>query len=275
MRYLLTTAPPPAIASDYGLNVEHAVPVFVPGDEGNGNAAGVATATQLARACRAGASSVVLRNVMRNGDAWGGNIHEDSDARMWWEAWASSFIKMASTITDIVDRIECVAIDHARYPTRREREEIDWLYHTIAAPLEKALDVRVGMYGLGSTSPTVWKDAPTFACMYRDVEWDPRMIPWTIMPGQWRPNGGTVTVTEFIGVLDYLKDEGFDTVCVWSDPRKDAMGNPKTKPQDWHAFLTAAVLMSGRVVDVRKYEPPSWLPPIDEPSPAGVFGGGA
>jgi len=274
MRYLTTTQPPAAITSDYGLQIEHAPPIFVLENAETPEAAGLKLADDIGRAVRAGASAVTLRNVMREGDAWGGEIWDDNGGYLWWQRCLTTAWESLSRMTDTLDALDAVAIDHARYTDWTSPDEKQWQREFAVVPLEQ-LEIRVGMYGHHDHSPTVWTDAAAYRNMRFDGLDRPDTIPWLIMPGQWRQNGGPVSTAEFVGVIDMLDRYGFDCVCVWSDPRKDAMGNPKTRPQDWHAFLTAATLMSGRVVDVRKYQPPSWLPTIDEPSPAGVFGGGA
>lgn len=279
MKYLTTTEPPAAIRDDYGLRIDWAPPVFCEANDDPAKA-GQATAAAARDRIRQGHPAITLRDVFND------RVRPVKDNTDWWETFCEAFTRWLSIDAD---QIEAVCIDHARFGgARRQPEWMDWMRVHLTLPLLNLSErVRVGMFGMPYDSPTVWTrpadyaDAVTdkYGARPRPDDYDERAIAWTIMPGQHR-DGPPPTAAEFTAILDMLQSQGIDTVCVWSDPRKDAMGRPKTSPADWHDFLTAAAIVAGRRVTVPTWEPPAWLPAVaadhrrDHPRASGIFAGG-
>lgn len=259
MRYWTCAKPPAAIGEAYGISVEHLGEVTVPWDIGNATESAVETANRCRRlVIEQSYEGFWLKNVMNDA------IVPVKDNRDWWVAWGQTFARVVATMGLPV---RMWAVDHARYPGRRNEQ--DWILESIVRPLREACEPVggvVGMFGLSMVdAPTMWT---TPKALVDDAGHWPlaveRGAPWLMMPGQYRNALPRPTTPEFLSNVFHMRDLGYTELIVWSDPRDDAFGRPKTKPQDWHGLLTAAALMEGRAVDVREWSPPSWLPVIEE-----------
>lgn len=275
MRYLTTTEPPQALVEDYGLRIEHAPPAFTKTID-DPAAAGRVLAKDVQEYAAQGYSAVTVRDIFNR------RIRPVTEQREWLERLCDSFVKWLSTN---LDGITALPIDHARYPTRRTESEVDWMRETLVLPLQE-LGVEVGLYGNPTDSPAVWTHPWELEDRVRALygqwalpfDYQEGAIAWLLMPGQYRPGGPPPSVTEYIACLEYVAAQGINTVCVQSDPKNDAHGRPKTSPQDWHDFLTAAALLEGRRVEVPTWDPPAWIPGTrrqpkkNQPSTRPVFG---
>ena len=262
MRFLTTTRPPEGILA-HDLGIEWAPPVFFRRDEPDPETAAGRVVAQILDAMSDGHRAITLRDWCNDA------VMPVTENRDWWTHATEALAKQLGGL----DRApECIAVDHARYPSRRTPDEQRWLIAQIDA-LRNATD-RLGLYGIHGVEPTVWTAADRYAWLDDDA-YSIESIPWTIMPGQHRNQDGPPTVLEFAGVVHALEARGFDTCVVWSDPGVDAFGRWKTRPDHWHALLTVAALLRGRRVEVPAWEPPSWLPgQAEQPAktPVRVFG---
>lgn len=276
MRYWTTTKPPAGMAERYGLRISHAPPVAVPAagadpaDLASARNAAWETMRRILAKIEGGSTGVVLRHVCSGRTDFPQVL---GGGRSWWAEWAKH---LATELVQLADHeLQAIGIDHATYPGRRMAEEVAWQREEIVQPILKATHeqgTRVGMYGHPKHSPTAWhwpwalaeRVEQLYGPQQLPFEWDERALAWCIMPGQYRNHGGPPTTAEFISVLEWLRASGCRDVLVWSDPRDDDNGRPKTRPQDWHALLVAAAIMEGRRVTVHEYDPPAWLAELVE-----------
>lgn len=268
MRYLTTATPPRAIVTDYGLPIGQARPVFVDREIETGQQAGLRLGRDILTEVKAGHDAIVLRNMFKLADT------PDAADREWWTGCCGALV---NALMDEIADIAAIAIDHARYPGGATPEEKAWQDSLLVRPLKDlairlGVPLRIGMYGHHERSPTVWASADAYG--WNDV-YARDVLAWAIMPGQHRRQAPPATAAEFAGVLEALRLRRVDTVCVWSDDRRDEFGRSRTKPQDWHALLTAVAIVEGRALDVMPWSPPSWLPPVGgkDESVSGIFGG--
>ena len=162
-------------------------------------------------------------------------MHPDpiSDAgRAYWEGWFDEF---GYWLNEYADSLGVLAIDHARYPTRRKEGERAWLTKMIGTLRLNAPKITVGMYGLSS--------GVTYYNPYTDpsVEMDPNGIPWLIAPQSWRPQNGAVNWNEFTNAMTRVRRDHRGPIAIWLDSSK-----PWVTDVYWENLLAAIAIVTDR-----------------------------